>query len=157
MKIVLDKEGIAHLVTNEGAIGDIPVFAINGKWEPKSSYVEEEDSNYSKLKINKILSDYIDICFIDFKDEGRYKSEHDAYFIKIDINIKDENISKTIDGHTNLYKYRLEQLDIIDSCLDKIRIKYKRLFYMIEFSNTLITLVISPFKISAHQKELCDN
>lgn len=160
-KRVIDKEGIEHIVTAEGTIANIPVYLIDGNWEVKGYYKDMEDIGELKsMKITKDMIDYVNLCFIDFADDNRYKHSHGSSIINIYLSILPENTitENTIEGHTNVYKWRLEQLELIESCLKKVKIEYD-IFYSINFSESIesdhkIHIVVSKYRTNLRQRKL---
>ena len=90
-----------------------------------------------ELVITKEMIDYINLCFIDFSDDNRYKYSYSPSIMNISINVDDENTltysESSIEGQRNVYSWRLEQLEQIESCLNKIKLEYSDIFYFIEF------------------------
>jgi hypothetical protein len=170
-KPVVDREGIKYIATAEGAIGGIPVYMIDGRWKMKSIYIDvDKIGELKSMKITKDMIDYINLCFIDFSDEDRYKISNGSSIININISVLDESTltynDSSVDGHTKVYKWRLEQLEQIESCLNKIKLEYSDIFYYIEFNeypgdngfmrkgDGEINISISKYKSSLKQRKL---
>ncbi len=170
-KAVVDEEGVKHIATAEGHIGSIPVYMIDGQWELKSSYIDiDKVGELKSMKIDRDMVDYVNLCFIDFADASRYKFAYGSSIINIYLSIDDKNTvtysESNIEGHTKVYKWRLEQLEQIESCLNKIKLEYSDIFYYIEFTeypgtngqmnkgDGKIHILLSKYKSSLRQRKL---
>lgn len=91
-----------------------------------------------ELIITKEMVDYVKLCFIDFSDESRYKHAYSSSIMNIYINVDDENTltysESSIEGHRKVYNWRLEQIEQIETCLNKIKLEYSDIYYYIEFT-----------------------
>lgn len=163
---VFDKNGIRYKSTAEGKIAGIPVYLIDNQWKIKSKYnvVEKLDTS-----IDDKMMEYIKICFIDFSDENRLRINRSSNILSINVSIPDDKTltfnDKSIRGISDVLNWRLEQLEQIESILNKVKLLYNRLFYYIEFNEpqagtsidrnkSSIYLSISRYRSSLKQREL---
>lgn len=123
-----------------------------------------------EIIITKEMVDYINLCFIDFSDDCRYKYSSSTSIMHIYIDVDDELTltysEHSIKGHRKVYNWRLKQLEEVESCLNKIKLLYSDIFYYIEFTeytndhgfmnkgNGRIYLVLSKYRSSLKQIKL---
>jgi hypothetical protein len=90
---------------------------------------------------NTIDKEYIDNCFIEFADQSRYESkiseDGDKVWISIEIPSKYAIVSD--DGSMpdifSKLKWKLNEYEEIENCLQKVKIKQPFLFYSVEEEN----------------------
>jgi hypothetical protein len=90
---------------------------------------------------NTIDKEYIDNCFIEFADQGRYKSfmSTSGVQVGIEIEIPLKYAIVSDDGSiTDIFskiKWKLNEYEEIENCLKKVKIKQPFLFYSVNEEN----------------------
>ena len=97
--------------------------------------------NENKESNDDIDMEYIDICFVDFMDEGRYKSTlySGNNGVNIDILIPEEYSIPYSTGNINdllkVVRWKEEEYLKVEDALNKIKIKMPNLKYHITFDD----------------------
>ena len=90
--------------------------------------------------------EYIDECFLDFIDEGVYfERDCEVYFMDIPMYSYDGTKTNNVNEFTSILEKAYNNSLLLQSCIEKVKVKYPELNYIISMDNRSDTTICVSF------------